>query len=279
MKKHSLLPVLSLSLLAALICIQSGCSGLGISTVEKTESHSAPFSASSSLTAETGNGTITVARTNNPELVVDATIRSRTEERLQATLLIVRESADGIYEVTVKWPDDERLMGEGADLKIRLPGASDLRLATSNGALRVDGLDAAIKASTTNGSVTIIGPARSATVTTTNGRIDLNNIAGEVLARTTNGRIEASLAPENPGPVILTSTNGGIALLVGPSFAGQVSVRTSNGQIRLGDFEPGARPSTVKSGRRTGQFNFGDAGKGSVLTTTNGNVTIGPIDP
>jgi len=277
MKKQPLKSAWPLALLAAL-SVSWGCSNPGFTTVEKTESRSASFSESSVLSARTTNGTVTVERAEERVLAVDATIRARTEERLQAAQLVVRESTDGTYEVFVEWPSDERLHGEGADLKIRVPGASDIELTSSNGALRIAGIDAAIKATTTNGAIQISGPAQRVNAATTNGNITLESITGEVQARSTNGRVRASLAPENPGPVKLTSTNGSITLFVGPSFAGQVSVQTSNGRIALGDFGPSEAPNTLTHERRSAQFAFGDAGSGSSLTTTNGNVTIAPIE-
>lgn len=277
MKKQPLKSVWPLVCLAAISVVSSGCSNLGLTTVQKTESRSASFSESSVLSARTANGTVTVERAEERVLAVDATIRARDEDRLQAVQLIVRESTDGAYEVFVEWPNGEIRQGEGADLKIRVPGASDIELTSSNGALRIEGLNAAVKATTTNGVIHISGPARRVNAATTNGNITLESIAGEVQARSTNGRVRASLAPENPGPVKLTSTNGSITLFVGPSFAGQVSVRTSNGQIALGDFGPNEAPSVLKHERRIAQFGFGDASSGSSLTTTNGNVTIAPI--
>lgn len=279
MIKQPLRSFWTLGLLAATACLHMGCSELRRTVVVKTEAHSTPFSASMALSADTGNGTISIEQSSELVLAVDATIRAKTAERLEATRLVVNESADGTYEVFIEWPDDQRLSGEGASLNIRLPGASDIQLVTSNGNISVEGLDAAILASTTNGTVTIIGPAREANVTTTNGSIRLEQIVGSVRARSTNGRIDASLDTDNPGPVNLTSTNGSITLRVGASFAGSVSVRTSNGQISLGDFQPDRAPSTLKQDRRTGQFDFGGEGGESSLQTTNGNVTIAPIEP
>jgi hypothetical protein len=245
-------------------------------TVEKVESASSALAAGLAVSAQSDNGFIAVEAGPGPEVMVDATIRARNEERLRATRLVLVESDDGRCEVYIEWPEGKRQRGEGADLRLRLPAVTEVHLQTSNGDIRVDGLRAAVRAVSTNGAIRVVGPAQRIDAATTNGTVDLHGVTGPVRVRSTNGRFSIALDPDNPGPVYLTTTNGGGELAVGPAFIGSLSVRTSNGRITLEGFEAHELPDTVKTGGRVGLFDFGPAEHGSTLRTTNGAVRIRP---
>lgn len=257
----------------------AGYIALRVPTVERTVSASSDYSSFVSLAVRSANGSVSIERIDGAELEVEATIRARDEQRLDAAKVMTREASSGMCEVLIAWPDDARLRGEGADIRIGLPHAAELVVETSNGDVRIDGFIAMIKIATTNGSVQVSGPARRVDATTTNGTVELDGIAGPARVRSTNGRFNISLAPDNPGPVFLTSTNGGGTLQVGSAFLGQLFVRTSNGEITLEGFDAGATPRTVKQTGRTRLFDFGPADHGSRLQTTNGGVIIRSIRP
>ncbi len=267
----SLLAFLSLATLSL-----SGCSG-AYPTVEGQMSYSMVIEDSPVISVRSTNGGIKVVRGSDPDMLVEATIRARSEERLNATRIVSSREADGSYSVTVAWPDDKRLNNEGAEFLITVPGASELKLESSNGAFNVEGLDAAVYARTSNGSVRVIGPARSVDAVTSNGTINIEGVTGEVTARSSNGWVRLMLDSENPGPVVLTTSNGNLTLGVGTAFDSEVELTTSNGGLNVDGFATGDAPAFFESRRNYLRLGFGDATHRSTLRTSNGSVTVQPL--
>ncbi|MFG0291909.1 MAG: DUF4097 domain-containing protein [Phycisphaerales bacterium JB050] len=253
-----------------------GCAS-SYSTIEGQRSASMPITDSSVISVQSVNGDIQVVRGDDLTLSVEATIRARDEERLNATQIVTNHEADGSYSVSIAWPNNKRLNDEGADFFITLPGVSELKLQSSNGAFRIENLDAAVHARTTNGSIRIIGPSRSIDAATSNGAIQLEGTVGPVTARSSNGRIRLLLAPENTGPVVLSTSNGNITLGVGPAFSGDLAMTTSNGELNAKGFSSEHSPIHIESSRNSLRLGFGEAAHKSSLRTSNGTVTVQPL--
>ena len=253
-----------------------GCTSFS-PTVEGRMTSSVPMTDAPRVHVRSINGGIRVIRTDEPTMSVEAKVRARNTDRLDAVRIVTERGDDGSYDISLAWPDDERLNNEGADLSITLPDASELRLESSNGAFNIEGFDAAVFARTSLGSIRVIGPARSVDVVTSNGTINIEGATGDVLARSSNGWIRVTLDPESPGPVEATTSNGSITLGAGPSFDSEIEMWTSRGSLRVDGFESIGPPSFLESRRNYMRLGFGDATHKSTLRTTNGNVTVRPL--
>jgi hypothetical protein len=220
------------------------------------------------LAVKTANGAIAVGAGAGEKIVVNATIRARSQERADATQIVAAVSPDGKYLIEATWPTP-RMSNEGCAFVIATPEVVGLDLSTSNGAVTVTGLSGSARLDSSNGAIVVNGFSGQIDAETSNGSITITGAPAAVTADSSNGRISVELVGSG-GPVKLDTSNGTIDLVVGPGFAGTVVGSTSNGSVMIS--APGA--TSVTSGRRSGQATFGTGGAASVLDTSNGNITI-----
>ncbi|HEX5474066.1 MAG TPA: DUF4097 family beta strand repeat-containing protein [Vicinamibacterales bacterium] len=146
--------------------------------------------------------------------------------------------------------------GEGWSVSYRLavPTATPLSLQTTNGGIRLAGLNSQIDFRTTNGGVKLSG------------------LGGDVHGRTTNGGVDIELdgASWNGGGLDVQTTNGGVRLAVPEGYSAHLETGTENGGVHV-DF-----PITVQGsiGRRHLSTDLGGGGPTLRVQTTNGGVTI-----
>lgn len=220
------------------------------------------------LAVRTSNGAIAVRPGDGQTIVVNATIRARTQERADATQIVAAVSPDGKYLIEAAWPTP-RMGNEGCAFDIATPAVVGLDLSTSNGAVTVTGLAGSARLDSSNGAITVHGFSGAVDAETSNGSITITGAPASVTADTSNGRITVELVGAG-GPVNLDTSNGSIDLVVGPEFSGTVSGSTSNGNVTIS----AAGATNVSAGRRSGQATFGVGGASSVLDTSNGSITI-----
>lgn len=271
---------------AALLAALGGCSTMNL--VDRSASHSAPAAADAPLSVTTANGAIEVTRTDAPDVRINAVIRARTAERAAAAAIVARRAADGTLEISIAWPDNRREGNEGASFTITAPGASAVRLDTSNGAVHLSGLSGPAELDTSNGPITVVGHAGdvnaqtsngsiqlddvigAADASTSNGNVELIDITGHAFAETSNGSITIQLARKCPGPFIADTSNGNVHVLLGPDFRGEVKADTSNGSASYNV------PHAVAGARSRDSFTFrvGEGGAASRISTSNGSVQV-----
>lgn len=144
-------------------------------------------------------------------------------------------------------------MNRRVEYHVRLPRATNLRLATTNGHIEVRGpLSGTFRAETTNGRIQAAGLENSAKASTTNGEISLQiNQIGEdgVSCETTNGKIE---------------------LLMPPNLNARLSARVTNGGIRA----EGLALNVSEKSRRRLEATIGSGGPSINLETTNGGIEV-----
>ncbi len=141
----------------------------------------------------------------------------------------------------------------GVKYRIHVPRRVLLdRLATSNGAIRVDGVEGRGRFRTSNGPISLTSYKGDIEAQTSNGRIDLDRFSGSAVlissngsigakgvkgfleATTSNGPIEVETAELDPARVVkLESSNGPITLTLGAPGGPDVRARTSNGDIAV----------------------------------------------
>jgi DUF4097 and DUF4098 domain-containing protein YvlB len=136
---------------------------------------------------------------------------------------------------------------------LRVPAGTQVRVGTTNGAIKLDRLKGDITAETTNGAITGTG------------------LSGRVKAGTTNGGIDMDLDAVGQGGVSLETTNGGVHLTIPRSTAADISARLANGSIRTADLDVQSRGETSRR-RLDGTINGG--GERIDVETTNGSITI-----
>jgi hypothetical protein len=125
--------------------------------------------------------------------------------------------------------------GNGA-LTIDGVGA-DLQAATGNGRIRVSGTDGAVRATTGNGDVLIRDTRSRVHVTTGNGDVTVTTTEGPVQARSGNGDIVVSMSALKARDAMTFSTGSGEVRVTLPAgYSGELDATTGNGEIHS-DFD------------------------------------------
>ena len=240
----------------------------------------------SPVDVETGNGSVSIERADGTVVVILATIRARTTDRLDATEVSATRGDDGTLVVRTLWPGRRR-GNESCSFEIALPDAVGVKVVTDNGAVRVAGLsgpadlrsdngaielldhDGAVAAETDNGRITVRRTPHPIHAETDNGAIELDGVSAPVHAKTDNGLVEITLTDDASGPVDVKTDNGAVTLIVGSGFAGKILATTDNGPIT------GESPDIRRTspGKHRAEFDFGP-GEPSRIETDNGSITI-----
>lgn len=281
----------------------AACAGLGLglaacSGVMPLEQGSAVVTSAATpgvMDVRTQNGSVEIRRADVPEVVISATIKARTRERVEATRVVAEPTGTGMS-VRVEWPDGVRHGNEGCSLVIQTPGAGGVAVDTSNGSVTIAGLSGRaevdtsngaiaiadhtgdVHADTSNGAITLERVTGEVVVDTSNGRIRLVDVGGKVRADTSNGGIVLEQAAGNACPFELTSSNGSVTVIVSDAFAGEVDASTSNGGVRIlgATMVNGSRHSaTARFACITPVEGAATAAAGtSVVRTSNGSVDV-----
>ena len=203
------------------------------------------------LSVENLNGAIEILGQEGNKVEITGTKYAASEQVMKAMKIDVVASSDAIR-VRTAVPSGHR-GNMGARYVIRVPHRIELdRIESSNGAVRIEGVDGMVRVHTTNGAVRAMRVNGSAEIETSNGGIDLSDQRGSVVARTSNGRIKADgvkgyfeartsnggidarvTDPEPNRPIKLESSNGGITLELASLKGNDVRVTTSNSSINL----------------------------------------------
>jgi DUF4097 and DUF4098 domain-containing protein YvlB len=256
----------------------------------------------STISAETSNGAISLDGSDQAQVVV----RVRKEVRAHSEA-VAREFARQVQVRVERRGDEVRVYKEhprppfginvSVHYEIRAPRAIHARLRTSNGKIRVAGMENAVDVETSNGAVEVQGGGGQIDLRTSNGKITLQDVKGRVRAHTHNGsieavvasleqegvfstsngsiglRINAGVAPCGSAPITATTSNGSIELALPAGFSGQLDARTSNGRVRSELANLAAEGSRT---HLTGQIGAG--GEATVkLHTINGSIHIANV--
>ncbi|MEJ2501880.1 MAG: hypothetical protein P8177_00970 [Gemmatimonadota bacterium] len=143
--------------------------------------------------------------------------------------------------------------GWSVSFDLMVPRRTDLRLAASNGGIRLAELSGVVEARTTNGGIHLLGGA------------------GDVRGETTNGGLHVELLGDrwDGAGLDLQTTNGGVEIVVPRGYSAELETGTVNGGMRLD------LPVTVQ-GRidRRIRTTLGDGGPLIRALTTNGGVVL-----
>ncbi len=246
-----------------------------------------PVAAGCAVNVKTRNGGVDVSASTGSEAVITATVRARTQERLDETKIVAAES-QGTLTVEVAWPGAAARSGEGCTFRIESPSPRNVTVVTSNGritlrdtaghaeldtsnaAVRVASHAGDVNATTSNGQIDARDVTGAVDASTSNGGIDLSNIGGRAFATTSNGHATVQLTDQSAGPVQVRTSNGGIDLGLGRAFSGELRLSTSNGRLK---FDSPVMVSSFDSGK-SATLQFGSGGGRSSATTSNGSISV-----
>lgn len=218
-----MLLVIAVLVLAAVA--MTGINVFGASTTDRT----ATFDGVTGITLDLDNASVDLVAGGN-EVVVDQRVRTGRFGG-EATA----EVDDGRLEVvldcsSLAWFSFGR--GCRGEYVITVPAGIPVDGESSNGAIRIDGLDGLVNVGTSNGEVMVTNTAGPLRLDSSNGRIVGTDLASpDVTATTSNGQISLSFAAP-PHDVVADTSNGEIVVEVPDD--GQpwtVDATTSNGQV------------------------------------------------
>jgi DUF4097 and DUF4098 domain-containing protein YvlB len=188
-----------------------------------------PLSAGGSLRLDNFNGAVEISSWDKNTIDIDGTKYASTEYRLKEMKIDIEPSANSISIRTVH-PMDHR-GNAGARYTIHVPKKTELTsIVSSNGAIRVEGIEGAAHLRTTNGGVhatRLVGPLE---VQTSNGTVEVSEITGDTTLRSSNGTIRADVRKGRFGA---TTSNGSITVHLREADSSPVRLESSNGHIEL----------------------------------------------
>jgi DUF4097 and DUF4098 domain-containing protein YvlB len=255
-----------------------GCS----SGPTETQEDSYSVGDSPKVVVTTENGFIQVNSGPAGEVQVEATIRGSDridyEVSQEGDTVTVEARVDSSWFV---WGDS------GADIEVTAPASTEVRLETSNGAVRVYGTEGSgfVRTSngkidlrdvkgdfdvrTSNGEIEIDSLEGTALVRTSNGRLDLEGMSGEVDAETSNGAIWFGGNLTAGSDYRLVTSNGDVSVVLESPASVSLDARTSNGEVRS---EVPVSATLIEEDHLVGTIGDGEAEL--YMRTSNGDVTI-----
>jgi hypothetical protein len=166
------------------------------------------------------NGAIHVIGTDDGPISImgEKITKSTTGDEARAALadITIRTStASGTLVVESVHPSERGNTQYNVHYTIRIPRDWSVVAKNRNGAIEVEGINAAVTASVSNGQVTT------------------KQVSGNVTASVSNGQIDGDLDVPSGGALSLTVDNGQIRSRVGLSGAADCTVRATNGEVDL----------------------------------------------
>lgn len=204
------------------------------------------------------NGSVEIYGWDQEQVEINGTKYASSKDDLAEIKIDIAHTPDSVTIKTLRpdWQNGSSGMrrgNRGVKYRIHVPRRVQLeRLATSNGAIRVDGVEGRGRFRTSNGPISLTAYKGDIEAQTSNGRIDLDRFSGSAVlissngsieakgikgfleATTSNGPIEVETAELDPARVVkLESSNGPITLTLGAPGGPDVRARTSNGDIAV----------------------------------------------
>ncbi len=281
----SLACLLGLILFLASSCVYvHSCDGSWSRLVkyERQVELSADLGPGSSLSAQTGDGSIRIEGIESEECRLTATIAARatTEERAQelAEQIDVRlEPSAGGLAVIIDKPNHLRNARYGVSLEGTVPVQTSLSLITSDGSVHLANIEGTVDAKTSDGSIRADGVRGSMRLKTSDGSIACSAIEGETLdLHTSDGRVKIVDAATNS--CTAETSDGSITLTTVRSE--RVDLHASDGRIRCEDLRAARLNCRTSDGSVHIEFTA-DSPRAleASVTTSDGSITfVGPPD-
>ncbi|MBI4907144.1 MAG: DUF4097 family beta strand repeat protein [Acidobacteria bacterium] len=212
--------------------ILAGCDieDMDMGATEKEDFHySYVLKSGGRLELETFNGSVEINGWDKESIEINGTKKARSRDLLDQLKINVVNAPDSVR-IEARRPTDRR-GNMGVSFVIHAPRKLVLeRIASSNGSVRLDGIEGKGRVRTSNGGIKTERCQGDYELTTSNGTIDLADLQGGATARTSNGAIRANgLRGFFEGQ----TSNGSIDVRIAEAVGKQVRAVTSNGKIVL----------------------------------------------
>jgi hypothetical protein len=277
----------------AILCVGllllAGCDweDFGSSDRYSTDFHyNYPLKSGGRVSLESFNGSVEIMGWDEDQVDIAGAKYGSTPEARDAIRIDVTPSSDTVTIRTVR-PSDRRNIG--ARYVVKVPHKVQLeRIVTSNGSLRLSGVDGAARvktsngsvraqhiggnldAITSNGSIEISEVKGDATVKTSNGHVKIDGVNGAVDASTSNGGVDVEVDQLHSGGVRASTSNSGITLYLPGTVNARLIARTSNAPVSA-DFDVTSR---VRSDKHHLEGIIGSGGPTLDLSTSNGRIRV-----
>ena len=217
--------------------------------------HSYALKSGGHLELESFNGSVEIYGWDQEAVEVNGTKYASTKDMLAEIKIDISNTADSIVIRTVRpnWGGSGFRGQRGVKYRIHVPRKLQFdRVATSNGPMRLEGVEGRGRFRTSNGAIHLISYQGDVEANTSNGRIDLDRFSGSASLTTSNGRIEAKgvkgfldahtsngpIDVETAGldparPARLETSNGPVTVRLNGKGGPEVRARTSNGGITV----------------------------------------------
>lgn len=211
-------------------CIDIDLDSIGGSERYREDFHfSYPLSSGGSLRLENFNGSVEISGWDKDTVDIDGTKYANTEYRLKEVKIDITPAPNSVS-IRVLPPLDHR-GNAGARFVIHVPKRAELAgINSTNGSLRVEGIEGPARLRTSNGAVHADAIAGSLDVQTSNGSIEANGISGDTTLHSSNGSIRAEV---NKGRFAATTSNSSITARLTGNDASPVRLESTNGRIDL----------------------------------------------
>lgn len=189
------------------------------------------------LTAD-GDVTVTVGDSG------DVTVEQRTRTGFQRTSQDVVESTDrlAVSHTCPRWWNNGVCQ---IDLTVQVPEGTAVVVRSGSGAVRADGIGAALDLQTSDGDVTVLRAGGSVEARSSSGRVEIDGAAGDVVATTGDGSVTvrgaggAVTAKSSSGRVLVDGAAGDVSAVTGDgdvearTVSGSAVAKTSSGAVRV----------------------------------------------
>jgi len=180
-----------------------------------------------------------------------------------------------------------------ADYAVTVPEGTDIRIAVTNGNVRigpgcgevevagnisdVDILDpqGAVEVRSNIGRIGVVGASETTWLKTVNGNIVATSEGGSLEAATTNGHVYATLTRPDVLACDLTVMNGNITLVMAKDGSARIDARTQRGTVT----STTATQDQAAQGSRELHEVIGAGRTALTMQTQNGNIWISRIGP
>lgn len=198
----------------AAVWLTSGC-GLELGGDDQFQSdfhESRPFQAGDRLSVETFNGGVEITTWDRATVEITGTRHASSEAMLKDIKVDIQSSGNTLAVRAIRPSMSHGSMG--VRMLLHVPRQVELeRVVTSNGGVRISGVQGAAHVKTSNGAIHVEGLSGNLDAQTSNGGIDVDHVGGGAVLRTSNGHIEGDTVG---GAVEASTSNGGIHLQLSP---------------------------------------------------------------
>ena len=224
------------------------------------------------------NGGVSIAHDHRATgATIVARARLADDDRAKRFNFRAELDADGTLRVEPLWPDGKRLGNESCAFAVVVPAVGGVAVRTSNGGITLAHARGNARLATSNGAIVVEGVQGDLHARSSNGGITVRHSRGALDLQTSNGPVSITQASQGSDPAAGTwrvqTSNGAITLEAAGAIAGRLSATTSNGRATVQRIGADGQRETIASDRTVG-LSLGGAQATIDLRTSNGSITV-----